>query len=159
MVTVLGPTNRRVSIWASTTVDWPGASLPVRAVAVTHPQETRTLAMCTDWPVLLVRRYGWVSIGPRGTEPKSRTNSSNMPSAQVAAGAGAGSTRPTTAVRQNRNIGPFPPCRNPAPAPGGPAGPCEKLLLPARGRSTWGGGRTAPAAAAAPPIPYRLAHR
>jgi len=58
MVTVFGPTNRVVSIWAMTTLDWPGARTPCNAVALVHPQETRTPVMRTVWPVLLVSRYG-----------------------------------------------------------------------------------------------------
>src|SRR5215831_7383719 len=99
MVTVLAPEKRRVSIWATTAVSSPGARVPLRAVAVTQPQETRTLAMETVVLVLLTRRKGCCSVGPRGTEPKSLDRSSNMASAHVAALAGPARLRPARRTR------------------------------------------------------------
>src|SRR3954470_20737734 len=101
MVTVLGPTKRRVSIWAKMELDWPARTTACGAVAVVQPQETRTPVMRTSWPVLLVKRYEWVTVGPRGTGPKSWPRPSNIASAQVAAGAAVAKVRPATAAKQN----------------------------------------------------------
>src|SRR5262249_14045252 len=84
----------------------------LRAEAVTQPQETRTLAMLTGVRVLLTRRNGWVSVGPRGTEPKSFDSSSNRESAHVAAGAEPTAHRPTTRTRLYRSMSPCP-CSTP----------------------------------------------
>src|SRR5262245_31251435 len=110
MVTLLDPLKRVVSIWAWMAVDWPGASSAWKALAVTQPHETRMLAMWTVEPVLLVMRNRCVSVGPRGTEPKSLLRSSNRPSAHEAADAGVAAKRPTRTTRRKRNMvmGPFP---------------------------------------------------
>src|SRR5437660_2144503 len=99
MVTVLTPVKRRVSICAKTTVSSPGARVPLRAVAVVQPHDTRTPDMLTGALVLLTRRNGWVSIGPRGTEPKSLFNSSNRPSAQELALTEPAKHRPTARTK------------------------------------------------------------
>src|SRR5438270_9347992 len=85
MVTALEPANRRVSIWAVIAVLLPGATSSCTAAALVQPHETRTPAMWTVCLVWLVRSKVWLRVGPRGTEPKSLDNSSNMESAQDAA--------------------------------------------------------------------------
>src|ERR671936_2541591 len=84
MVTVLVPRKRLVSIWALSTVDWPGGMKAVGIEATVQPQETGRLCTLTVWWDLLVRRNGCESIDPCGTVPKSRCSSSNRPSAQPA---------------------------------------------------------------------------
>src|SRR5437763_15907357 len=103
MVTVLGPTNRRVSIWAVSTVDWPGGITAVGIEATVQPQETRRLCTFTVLSVLFVRRNGCDSIDPCGTVPKSRCSSSNRPSAQPA-DAGAARQKPVSNAKLVRNI-------------------------------------------------------
>src|SRR3954453_18772748 len=116
MVTLRTPGNRVVSMRATTAVASPGARSVLRAVAVVQPHETRTLLIRTGPRVLLVTRKGWVRAGPRGTDPKSRDNSSNSASAQVPAAAGAAATRPARTTRQYRNMGfTFPAARPPGP--------------------------------------------
>src|SRR5579871_4519407 len=85
-------------------VDSPGSRCPFNATALTQPHETRTLAMLTAPRVLLTTRKGWLSIGPRGTEPKSLENSSNKASAQVADKAGPAAHRTAATTRLHRNI-------------------------------------------------------
>src|SRR5262245_28093378 len=104
MVTVFDPVNRVVSIWASIAVSSPGLRNVLRGLAVTQPHETRTLEMLTGCLVLLTTRNWCLSIGPRGTEPKSLLNSSKRPSAQVAAGAAPAIPRPAKRTRLYRNM-------------------------------------------------------
>src|SRR5205085_3398062 len=99
MVTLLLPMKRRVSIRALITVDLPGATSSSSALALVQPHETRTLVMWTGWPVLFVRRNGWDTVGPRGTEPKSLLKSSNIASAHVPAAAGAATARPANKIK------------------------------------------------------------
>src|SRR4051794_14647453 len=106
---------------------------PCRAVAVVHPQETRTLVMRAVWLVLFVMRYECVRVGPTGTPPKSCASESNIPSAQDAADAGRANTTPATAARQNRYIVPLSLCPDPdarpqaGTPPGGSPGSCPTL--------------------------------
>src|SRR5207248_9274469 len=62
---------------------WAKTVCSARAVVQLQPE--RTLPICTVELVLLTMRKGWVSVGPRGTLPKSRDTSSNNDSAQLAA--------------------------------------------------------------------------
>src|SRR4051812_23501529 len=94
-------------MWAWTIVSSPGSSVAFRTLAVTHPQETRTLETVTGVFVLLTRRNGWVSAGPLGTEPKSFDSSSKRESAHEDALTGAARTRPASRTSVYR-IGPFP---------------------------------------------------
>src|SRR3954454_12737639 len=84
-------------------VSSPGARVDLRAWAETQPQETRTPEMVTVWSVLLTNRNGCCSVGPRGTEPKSRDNSSNKPSAHEAR-ADPTAHRPSKTARLYRNM-------------------------------------------------------
>src|SRR5579883_3554606 len=89
---------------ATTCVDSPGSRWPLRATALTQPHETRTLAMLTGPRVLLTTRNVWVSVGPRGTEPKSLENSSKSASAHVADKAGSTTHRLATTTKPYRNM-------------------------------------------------------
>src|SRR5947209_8192637 len=165
MVTVFGPVKRVVSIWATTAVDWPGATTPCIAVALVQPQETRTLVIRTAWPVLLVRRYEWVNIGPRGTLPKSRASSSNIPSAQVAAWAGADMRSAAVATRLSRNIRCLSLCRLLSVAAGSRPGGRSEMGAVCNYSTRLKPGQTLPVAPATAvgqlelPIPYGFAHR
>src|SRR5439155_23973301 len=92
-------------------VDWPGAKLVCRALALTQPQETRTLEMCTGVPVLLVIENRWERAGPGGTAPNSLESSVNMASAQEPARTGAVRqiAAPSTTLYRNILGWPFPP--------------------------------------------------
>src|SRR5262249_17904389 len=94
-------------MWAWTIVSSPGPSVDFSTLAVTQPQETRTLEMVTGVFVLLTRRNGWLRAGPLGTEPKSFDSSSKRESAQDDALTGAARTRPVSRTRVYR-IEPFP---------------------------------------------------
>src|SRR5437870_3656642 len=99
-------------------VSWPGARSCCSAWAEVQPQETRTEAMCTRWLVLLTRRNGCVSVGPRGTDPKSRESSSKSASAHEAEAEPA-VHRPSKTTRLKReNMLPFPCCQNDPRPPG-----------------------------------------
>src|SRR3954447_12962713 len=113
MVTFFVFWKRRVSIWARMAVSWPGFKKVWSACAVVQPQETRTLVMWTGEFVLLTRRNGCVRICPRGTEPKSRESSSNMPSAHEEAEAWFASPRRAAQSKLYRNILPLPCCVDP----------------------------------------------
>src|SRR5579883_2069436 len=89
---------------------WPGATSACVADADTQPHDTRTPAMWTGWPVVLVKRNEWVSVGPRGTEPKSRDNSSNMPSAHEPAEAAPTTPKANHTATVYRNIEPRTTC-------------------------------------------------
>src|SRR5579884_1977580 len=89
---------------ATMCVDSPGSSCPLRATALTHPQETRILAMLTVPRVLLTTRKACSNIGPRGTEPKSLENSSNRASAQVAERAGPAAPKTAATTKPYRSI-------------------------------------------------------
>src|SRR5690348_15287108 len=89
---------------ATRCVDSPGSRWPLRATALTQPHETRTLEMLTGPRVLLTTRKGCVSIGPRGTEPKSLENSSNKASAQVADRAEPAAHRLAARTKPYRNM-------------------------------------------------------
>src|SRR4051794_20111046 len=71
--------------------------------------------MLTSPRVLLTTRKGCVSVGPRGTEPKSLESSSNSASAHEAAGAAPAVQKPARRTRQYRNMVDCSCC--PAPGP------------------------------------------
>src|SRR5437899_1553675 len=107
MVTDLGPMKRVVSIWARIKVSSPGLrKVRGRALALTQPQETRTLEMLTDPRVLLTTRKSCLWAGPRGTEPKSLDSSLKSPSAHVAAPAEPAAQMPAMRTRLYRNMVP-----------------------------------------------------
>src|SRR5918912_540551 len=121
MVTLLTPVKRVLSRRARTKVDSPGLRKGGATEALTQPQDTRRPEMLTGPPVLLTTRKGWVSVGPRGTDPKSLESSSNSASAQVAAGAVPAAQRLARRTRLYRDMlgcscwpGPGPPARSAA---------------------------------------------